>query len=102
MTKTDPTKGNYLTDAKGMTLYIFDKDTQNKSNCSGACLTKWPPFTASTNSQTPPTNMGVIKESNGSMQYTWKGMPLYYYALDKQADDVAGDGFGGIWHIVKP
>lgn len=102
MTKTDTAKGNYLTDTKGMTLYIFDKDTSNKSNCAGTCLTTWPPFKAPASSQTLPANIGVIKNADGSMQYTWKQMPLYYYAPDKQAGDIKGDGVGGVWHIVKP
>ncbi|MFY8042928.1 MAG: hypothetical protein ACOVOD_08365, partial [Rhodoferax sp.] len=28
-----------LADAAGRTVYIFDKDTPGKSNCSGGCLT---------------------------------------------------------------
>lgn len=103
MTKTNPTKGNYLTDTKGMTLYIFDKDQQNKSNCSGACLAAWPIFTApSAAPQNLPANIDVTKSTTGSYMYTWKGMPLYYFASDKQPGDISGDGVGGVWHLVKP
>jgi len=35
-----------LTDAEGMTLYIFDKDTADVSNCYDACAEKWPPLFA--------------------------------------------------------
>ena len=45
-TKTD--LGNYLTDANGMALYYFDKDTKGVSNCTGKCLEKWPVFYAPT------------------------------------------------------
>jgi predicted lipoprotein with Yx(FWY)xxD motif len=39
--------GGMLTDAKGMTLYTFDKDTQaGKSACSGPCLSAWPALVA--------------------------------------------------------
>ena len=34
--------GNYLADAKGMTLYWFTKDSPGKSSCSGPCVEKWP------------------------------------------------------------
>lgn len=103
MTKSDSVKGNFLTDPKGMTLYIFDKDTKDKSNCTGTCLAKWPIYAApSTTPDLLPANMGVIKRSDGSMQYTLNNMPLYYYAMDKQPGDTTGDGVAGIWHIVKP
>lgn len=102
MTKTNAVKGAYLTDSKGMTLYTFDKDTKDKSNCTGGCITLWPPFVAPSASLTGlPANFGVIVGTNGSFQYTLKGMPLYYYTPDKQAGDVKGDGVGGVWHIVK-
>ena len=42
----DTSKGKALVDAKGMTLYVFDKDAAGKSNCNGPCATNWPPFTA--------------------------------------------------------
>ena len=35
--------GKVYTDDKGMTLYIFDKDETNKSNCYNHCATNWPP-----------------------------------------------------------
>lgn len=103
MTKTNPTKGNYLTDTKGMALYIFDKDQPNKSSCSGPCLAAWPIFAApSVAPQNLPANIGVTKSTTGSNMYTWKGMPLYYFASDKQPGDISGDGVGGVWHLAKP
>src|SRR5476649_1831236 len=41
MSKTDATKGNYMTDSKGMTLYTYDKDTKGVSNCYGGCVKVW-------------------------------------------------------------
>lgn len=103
MTKTDPKKGDYLTDAKGMTLYIFDKDKTGVSNCSSSCATTWPPFiVGATTPSTMPANITTIKRSDGTMQYAYKGMPLYYYAKDTKVGDILGDGIGGIWHLVKP
>ena len=103
MTKTDATKGNYLVGANGMTLYIFDKDQQGASNCNDSCAALWPPYLAGqTGSSTMPANMTTIKRADGTMQYAWKGMPLYYYAKDKQVGNLLGDGFNGVWHLVKP
>ncbi|KKZ84138.1 hypothetical protein RPHASCH2410_PD04335 (plasmid) [Rhizobium phaseoli Ch24-10] len=42
----DTKMGKILANAKGMTLYTFDKDAMGKSNCDEACLKKWPAFHA--------------------------------------------------------
>ena len=43
-TMTPPAaKGGMFVNAKGMTLYTFDKDTAGKSVCNGPCATNWPP-----------------------------------------------------------
>lgn len=102
MTETDPSKGNYLADANGMTLYTYDKDKKNVSNCTGACLTTWPPYLAGSPAPSLAANLTIFKRANGSMQYAYKGMPLYYYAKDKNPGDINGDGVGGVWHLVKP
>ncbi|MFX9008225.1 hypothetical protein ABTN33_20390, partial [Acinetobacter baumannii] len=36
--------GPVLTDAKGMTLYTFDRDPNGKTACNGPCATNWPPL----------------------------------------------------------
>ncbi len=102
MTKADPAKGSYMTDSQGMTLYTFDKDTKDVSNCSGGCLAAWPAykFTTSANA-TLPANVTAITRADGGQQFAWKDMPLYYYTKDQKAGDITGDGVGGVWHIVK-
>ena len=103
MSKTDSAKGDYLTDFQGMTLYTFDKDTAGVSNCSGSCATLWPPYSSGATAQgTMPANITVITRADGSKQFAWNGMPLYYYAKDAKAGDLLGDGVGGVWHLVKP
>ena len=100
--KTDPSKGKYLTDFQGMTLYTFDKDTKGVSNCYDACVQAWPVYTSgATAEKVFPTNITVITRKDGTKQFAWKGMPLYYYANDTKAGDITGDGVGGVWHIVK-
>jgi len=94
--------GGILTDAKGMTLYTWDKDKEaNKSACEGNCIMNWPALTAEANAK----DMGdwkVITRSDGSKQWAYKGKPLYYYAMDKAAGDKTGDGKGMVWHIARP
>ncbi len=102
-TATDVAKGDYLTDFQGMTLYIFDKDTTGVSNCYSTCAVNWPSYSsaAAIPSQLP-ENITVVTRTDGSQQFAWKGMPLYYYAADKKAGDITGDGVDGVWHLVKP
>jgi predicted lipoprotein with Yx(FWY)xxD motif len=93
--------GNILTDPKGMTLYTYTKDTTGVSNCNGGCLKAWPAYVASSEMGTFPANISVIKRSDGTHQYAWKGMPLYYFASDTKPGDTTGQGVGGVWFVVK-
>ncbi|HEV8666973.1 MAG TPA: hypothetical protein VN665_03990 [Candidatus Paceibacterota bacterium] len=102
MTANDPTKGAYMADPANKTLYTFDNDTTpNQSSCTGACATAWPPYMAPAGAANLPTGITVIARPDGSMQYAYKGKPLYYYAEDTAAGQLNGDGVGGTWHIVK-
>lgn len=95
-------KTGYLTDAKGMALYVFDKDTKDTSTCTGQCLTIWPPYAATSPIPTPaPDHLGTFKRTDGTLQYTWDGKPLYYYEKDKETSDKYGDGVNGVWHLAK-
>jgi len=104
--RQDPVLGTILTDPKGMTLYLFTKDTKaNASVCEGDCATNWPAYTAEEPLTLP---MGVDGElasfdrSDGSKQVSYNGMPLYYFAGDSAAGDVNGQGKGGVWFVVHP
>ncbi len=46
--------------------------------------------------------MTVVKRTDGTLIYAYKGMPIYYYEKDQKAGDITGDGVGGVWHLVKP
>lgn len=93
---------NYAVSSNGMTLYSFDEDTKGVSSCSGSCAANWPPYVSSAAASKMPTDVTLITRADGSMQFAYKGMPLYYYAGDKKAGDTNGDGVGGTWHLVKP
>ena len=43
----NPDLGKILTDADGNTVYLFEKDENGMSNCSGGCAAEWPPVTTS-------------------------------------------------------
>jgi predicted lipoprotein with Yx(FWY)xxD motif len=87
-----------LADAAGRTVYIFDRDAPNKSNCAGGCLAAWPAFVAKPGA-TATGSFGLI-DATGGKQWTVNGKPLYYFAGDAKPGDRNGDGSGGVWHIV--
>jgi predicted lipoprotein with Yx(FWY)xxD motif len=102
-TKTGKTdKGNVLTDAKGMTLYTFDKDADGKSACNGPCATNWPVLKAEA-SDAAADGYTVITRDDGSRQWAYKGKPLYTFAKDQKPGDITGDGFlNGAWRLAMP
>ena len=102
-TKTgDSTKGKVLTNDKGMTLYIFDKDSGGKSACNGPCAGNWPPLMPAAGAM-PMGDYSVITRDDGSKQWAYKGHPLYTWKDDKKPGDITGDGFAnGVWHIAQP
>lgn len=102
---TSPNNVQYLTDGKGMTLYYFTKDTNGQSACYGPCAQLWPVFYAPTvtvPSSLNPADFGTITRTDGSMQTTYKGWPLYYWVKDKQPGDMTGEGFRGVWYVASP
>jgi predicted lipoprotein with Yx(FWY)xxD motif len=102
-TKTgDSAKGKVLTDDKGLTLYVFDKDSGGKSACNGQCADNWSPLMAIAASK-PMGDYSVITRDDGSKQWAYKGHPLYTWKDDKKAGDITGDGrLNGAWHIAQP
>jgi predicted lipoprotein with Yx(FWY)xxD motif len=90
-----------LTNSKGFTLYSFALDTSTTSNCNGTCATNWPPVTGSVTAPGVKGTFGTIKRSDGSMQATFDGHPLYTFAADTSPGQAKGNGlhaFGGVWH----
>ncbi len=102
--KTD-TLGSFLVDGKGMTLYLFTKDTPNTSVCYDNCATAWPPLlttgTPVAGDGVDASKLGTITRTDGTIQVTYNGWPLYYYAKDKAPGDVVGQDVGGVWYVVS-
>jgi predicted lipoprotein with Yx(FWY)xxD motif len=105
--KTKDGIGSYLVDEKGMTLYLFKKDSPNKSACvaAGGCLERWPVFFAEKIEPAAgidAAGIGVITRDDGIKQTTYKGQPLYYFFKDKDNEDVYGQGVNNVWFVVAP
>ncbi|MCX7348449.1 MAG: hypothetical protein NTZ54_02660 [Alphaproteobacteria bacterium] len=63
-----------LTDAKGMTLYVFDKDTKGISSCYGACATMWPPYLVN-GEKAKGEGWSMTKRKDGAEQWGYDGKP---------------------------
>ena len=95
-------KGPALVDSKSMTLYTFDKDMGGKSMCNGPCAANWPALMAASGSAAS-GDWTMVTRDDGTMQWAYKGKPLYTFAKDTKPGDITGDGFlNGAWHIAKP
>jgi predicted lipoprotein with Yx(FWY)xxD motif len=96
--------GKYLADAKGMTLYLFKKDSPGKSACMDQCVEKWPLYYRETVAAPglKAEDFGTITRDDGKKQTTYKKMPLYYFVGDKKSGDTTGQGVGGNWFVAAP
>lgn len=94
--------GPIVTDEEGNTLYVFLPDDQSDSVCYDQCEAAWPPlvgaFTAG--SGVDATLLGTTTRTDGSLQVTYDGWPLYYFANDNAPGDTNGQGLNDVWFVV--
>jgi predicted lipoprotein with Yx(FWY)xxD motif len=93
-----------LTNAKGFTLYSFAPDTPTASKCYGNCAVYWPPVTGTAVAGSGlPGRISTIKRTDGSLQLTYNGHPLYTYIGDSAPGQARGNNlnlYGGLWREV--
>ncbi|MFD8807732.1 SCO0930 family lipoprotein [Streptomyces sp. NPDC059597] len=104
----DAKLGDIIVDKNGHTVYRFLKDKawpKSVSNCTGACLEKWPAVGPVEESDTK----GVLKKGlmpftrpDGVKQMTVNCWPIYTFSGDKAPGDTNGQGVGGTWYAVSP
>src|ERR1700754_3078255 len=85
----DTPKGKAYVDAKGMTLYTFDKDSAGKSACNGPCATNWPPLMAAADAKAS-GDWTIVTRDDGSKMWALKGKPVYTFAKDTKPGDTTG------------
>ena len=99
------TLGSFLVDDKGMTLYLFTKDTPNTTVCYEKCAVAWPPLLTTgdpvAGEGVDASLLGTTNRTDGTVQVTYNGWPLYYYEKDKAPGDVVGQDVGGVWYVVS-
>jgi len=98
--------GSFLTDDKGMTLYLYTSDTPGTSNCYGGCASYWPPLLTSgspvAGTGVKAALLGTTTRTDGTTQVTYNSWPLYYYKSDSKAGDTSGEGSQGVWYVITP
>ena len=101
--------GRILVDGRGRTLYLFERDKADKSNCSNGCLSVWPALTSSARPHSRAgvagSKIGTIRRADGQRQVTYAKHPLYYYAGDGAPGETNGQGlnqFGAKWYVLSP
>jgi predicted lipoprotein with Yx(FWY)xxD motif len=100
--------GKILVDARGRTLYMFQKDSGSTSTCFGKCAANWPPLDVSgkptEGSGANAELVGTTSRPGAKSQVTYNGHPLYLFAGDKNPGDTNGEGvnaFGGSWYALS-
>lgn len=101
--------GQIIVDARGRSLYLFEKDTRGRSACSGLCAVYWPPLLAKGKSAAikgaKASLLATIRRPDGSRQVTYAGHPLYLFSGDTRAGQTNGEGlqdFGAAWYALTP
>lgn len=101
--------GKIIVDAQGRTLYLFEKDKNGRSACSGQCAKFWPPLLTSgkprAGAGVKASLLGTTRRSDGRMQVTYARHPIYRFLEDKGPGQTKGEGtkfFGAEWYVLAP
>ena len=99
--------GQFLVGPDGLTLYMFTRDPIGESACYDQCAEAWPPLIVdSADSVTVadgiPGVVGTTERTDGTLEVTYNGMPLYYWKDDAAVGDTLGQGRGGVWWVMPP
>jgi len=96
--------GRILVDSHGKTLYLWAHDTGHKSTCYGDCAAYWPPLLTRgkpvARAGAQQRLLGTTRRSDGRLQVTYAGHPLYRFVQDARPGQTKGEGltgFGGRW-----
>ena len=104
----DSQYGQVLFDEGGQAIYLFDKETSDAPQCYDDCASAWPPVLTEgapeADGDVDAALLGTTERDDGSMQVTYNGHPLYFYADEDPGEVLCHDvdDFGGTWLVVTP
>jgi predicted lipoprotein with Yx(FWY)xxD motif len=109
ITADDSQFGRVLFDANGQVVYVFEIDRRNRSNCTSTeCVRAWPPVLTeeepTAGAGVDASLLGTIRRSDGTLQVTYDGRPLYFYEHEGPGEIKCHnvDLHGGLWWVVMP
>jgi predicted lipoprotein with Yx(FWY)xxD motif len=100
--------GPMLFDRSGQAIYLFDLETSSKPRCYDECAEAWPPVLTQgspvASGEVRASLLGTTRRSDGSLQVTYAGHPLYFYAHEGKRQVLCHniDEYGGLWLVVQP
>ena len=98
--------GDTVVDGEGRAVYVFDNDSGGTSSCDDQCAVNWPPVTVQgspvAGDGVDEAKLGTIERTDGALQVTYGGRPVYHFAGDEGPGDVKGHGVGDKWWLVRP
>jgi len=101
--------GRIIVNSNGHTLYLFGKDRNGKSACSGQCAVFWPPLIMSgkprVTAGAKASLIGTTRRADGRLQVTYNHHPLYTFVKDTKSGQTNGEGvnaFGASWAAISP
>ena len=109
ITTVSSSAGTFLATSSGHAVYLWSKDGNGMSACTGACAGAWPPVTTTgqvtASGGAKSSDLGTITRPDGTKQVTYEGHPLYFFSGDSgpgMASGQGNDGFGAKWWLVSP
>jgi predicted lipoprotein with Yx(FWY)xxD motif len=99
--------GDVLFASDGKVLYTFGPDKHSMSTCYGACASAWPPVTTKSmpmaGSGIDQSLLGTTRRTDGTLQVTYDGHPLYTYVGDRPGAIMCQNAnmHGGLWLVIS-
>ncbi len=100
--------GPMLYDRTGQPIYLFDKERTAEPACYGQCAADWPPVLTRGEPKgvqgARQSLLGTTERRDGTVQVTYAGHPLYFYAHEGKYQVLCHDieEYGGVWLVVRP
>jgi predicted lipoprotein with Yx(FWY)xxD motif len=108
ITTADSDYGSMLFDERGQAIYLFDRETSDDAQCYDDCAEAWPPVLTegepTADGDVDAALLGTTERDDGSVQVTYNGHPLYFYADEAPGEVKCHDveDYGGTWLVVTP
>jgi predicted lipoprotein with Yx(FWY)xxD motif len=90
--------GRLVVNEKRYSVYAYDRDEPNKSNCVDACARTWIPMIAPASAQ-PQGEWTIFQRAPGVRQWAFRTKPVYSFSEDTSAASLAGGDIPG-WNNV--